>query len=109
MAVILETHRRGFFGQLLVLGAAAVSARLVRRKILHANGVTDDSVALQAWVERKPVFWADGSPVGPDINGRSFFLGKTVDLRRAPKGGETKSIINCSFKSSPGVGCFIWA
>lgn len=69
-----------------------------KRLVLVADGVTDDSAALQAWVENKPVTWADGSPVGSDIRGRSFFLGTTLDLRRHR--GPQRSITYCNFRSA---------
>lgn len=50
-------------------------------QILYADGETDDRDALQAWIDGKPVRFADGSFIDPmhlDAQGKSFYISGVI-------------------------------
>jgi hypothetical protein len=67
-------NRRGFLGSAVAL-PFAVKALAVPQQgyILYADGVHDDTTALQAWFDGKPVRWPDGSAVNERVLERHKF------------------------------------
>jgi len=79
--------RRPFIKRSAVgLATAALPALAVPALILYADGVTDDSAALQAWLDgNDSVVYADGTPVGCLIRGARFRLNSSVRAVRTAK------------------------
>lgn len=89
-------NRRSFLGSILALGAAPAIVkadslmRVVRptfaesRVILWGDLLHDDTAALQAFLDRKPVFYQDGTPVGTCLRNGRFTVSKTLVLRETP-------------------------
>ena len=82
-----DCTRRSFFGVLGALCALPILGQVVsqpqaRRPVLYGDGVHDDTVALQAWFDGKPVFWANsGERVGTHLTGEKFRVEWALDAR----------------------------
>lgn len=74
--------------------------------ILYADGVHDDTEALQAWARKEPVVWADGTPVGDHITKKKFFINPEDHLFKVGNvdgyiRDEKSTITDCIFCCSP--------
>lgn len=92
--------RRNFLKSLSVAGAVLlVAPRLMAdsKHALYADLKHDDSAALQAWIDGKPVYWKDGSRVDPKlIQGKSFRIDHALTMGGTPD----MSINGCHFDGS---------
>ena len=59
-------------------GATTMTAQEWLR--LHGDGVTDDSAALQAWLDGEPVLGPDGQLLGSVLTGGIYRVGDTIQL-----------------------------
>ena len=62
--------------------------------ILYADGEHDDTEALQAYIDGKPVYFRDGERADLTRRGGMFSVSDTLYLRRDDGPG----IVNCSFR-----------
>lgn len=83
-----QTSRRAFLASVGALGAAAAVARVAkrlpapRRHVLHADGVTDDVEALDAWGRGEAVYLASGVAVGSVLSGLRLFSSGPIRIER---------------------------
>jgi hypothetical protein len=99
-------NRRTF---LISLGAATAVAALAPQvftsvppplPILYGDGIHDDSVALQAWLDGKLVRGPNESPVSPYlIHGKHFWLSRTLYWHG--NGHGITEIMDCHFEWAP--------
>src|SRR5690349_19444579 len=54
--------------------------RRERQHVIYADGKTDDTSALQAWLEGEPAWFADGEQVESVIRDRTFRINGTLYL-----------------------------
>ena len=95
--------RRSFLKRSVVgLATAALPVLAVPALVIYADGVTDDSAALQAWIDGDDgVVYADGQRVGDSIDGRRFAIGSTLIVKRGLK---FRAIYRSFFELLPGHG-----
>jgi hypothetical protein len=90
-------NRRSFVKAAVAAGAVLALPFPARRRIvLRGDGVTDDTSALQAWLDGEDVYWPDGSGVGRTLAEGTFLIRDCLDLSRA----RDKTIIGCNFHGS---------
>ena len=65
--------------------------------ILYGDGVRDDSEALQAFFDGKPVLSPDGTRVVDTLEGDTFFVSKTIDISRS----QYRTFRNCTIHFTP--------
>ncbi len=96
----MKLSRRGLFKS---AGALAVAAAVKRVQpaamVLHGDGVTDDTAALQAWGRGEHVVRPDGSPVGPWLSGGAFLVRDAITISRKDSPG----LIGNNFHYKPTV------
>lgn len=57
------------------------TARTVQDALrLWGDGIHDDTAALQAWIDGKPVLGVDGSPLGRVLFGGSYRVSRTITM-----------------------------
>lgn len=106
----MSLTRRSLLGMLAVSFAAlsfpAHKISTEKTKLtLYGDGVHDDTCALQAWFDNKPVFWPDGRRVDPwTLYNHTFWLNGTVDARlwqrRGVLGRQPPSTIGARFNNN---------
>lgn len=104
----MQTGRRGFLGAMLALAAAPAIVRadsLMRivpteQLILWGDGIRDDTVALQALIDGKPVRRRDGSTFSRSPDG-AIFLGGGLFAISSPivLTGSGHVVTNCHFEA----------
>jgi hypothetical protein len=67
-------------------GATAMTAQEALR--LWGDGIHDDTAALQAWLDGRPVIRGDGSMVGRVLSGGSYRVSETIYMREDQPGRE---------------------
>lgn len=93
--------RRDFIRSTLIAGLVLVSgtgAHLLATQpaIIYADGKHGDSKGLQAWMEGRPVTYADGTSVGDVLYDQTFLLDEPV----IAKANRPLSIYGCIFFSN---------
>ena len=97
-------NRSGFLRRMIVAPfvAGAVLAAVSRVPVLYGDGIADDTVALQAWYDGKTVLYAGGGLVGHTINGGTYKLSDTIELRSGKSvhlvGGTVRSSADYPFR-----------
>jgi hypothetical protein len=80
-------NRRGFIKQSAILGALAIVAPSIAfsspRYTLHGDGVTDDAGAIQAWLNGRAVYYADGERVGARLENGTYSLRHSITFENA--------------------------
>jgi len=99
------TTRRGFLGAILAAGAAPLIVKAgvlmpIRdtRVLLWADGLHDDTAALQHWINGGDVRFADGFGPGSCLADRQFMTTQTLTVPSfLPR---ARNIARCQFTSS---------
>ena len=71
--------------------------------ILHGDGVHDDSEALQAWIDGKDMYYADGTRVGTVISGRTLLIKQSIFLRSKEYRLITQCFLRVDLKGRGGI------
>lgn len=80
-------NRRDMLKGLATLPLLAVSLKAAARvPVIYGDGVHDDTEGLAAWLNGRPVVWADGRDVGHVLSGE-FRTTRTVEINRRARGG----------------------
>jgi len=85
----------GTLGAIAFLGTSAFSD-----PILYGDGQHDDTVALNAWIQGKPVRYANGALVGNVISGKEFRVSGVIDFTKGRRNALT--IESCYFHGYSG-------
>jgi hypothetical protein len=74
-----------------------------RRVILHADGVHDDSEALQAWIDGKEMYDANGTRVGTVISGKTLLINQSIFMRSKEYRLITQCFLRINLKGRGGI------
>lgn len=87
----IPAMKRRDFLQLTAFGAVAIALPVRGSDVLYGDGVHDDTLALQAFLDGKPVIGADGQPIKDIVRSMVFKLSDTIYFR----GSSKNQIIAC--------------
>jgi hypothetical protein len=99
-------NRRQFLPGFTALAVIPFMPRWIlreRRLILHADGVHDDSEALQAWIDGKDIYYADGTRVGTIISGKTLLIKQSIFMRSKEYRLITQCFLRINLKGRGGV------
>lgn len=75
-------------------------AKEIKEFELHGDGLADDTIAIEAFLQGKRVVWATSGVATPDtIMSRRFAINRTLDLQT--KAARNRRLAGCQFVALP--------